>query len=152
MNNTDHLSLLVENIEGLKESEKWFRRSYDICNDCSLPPKDEQEMDAFESFTSRYARVSDMLFNKVFRSIYYLENAETASLLDVTLFMEKIGVVDDAKNARKIKELRNDIVHDYAFDNLNDIFGEVLKMAPELLTYIGNAVKYTDILKEKFQR
>ena len=150
MRENTQIEILQENISGLKEARKWLQRSYDICRNYSLPPVKDEEMDAFESLTSRYARAGDMLFNKVFRSIYYIENAETASLLDVTLFMEKIGVVDDAVEVRKIKELRNDIVHDYAFDDLNGLFKEVLNLTPALINSIQRAINYSEKLKKKF--
>lgn len=150
MKGSNHIEILQENINGLKEAQKWLQRSYDICRNHPLPTRKDEEMDDFESLTSRYARAGDMLFNKVFRSIYYIENAETASLLDVTLFMEKVGVVDDAVEARKIKELRNDIVHEYAFDDLNVLFEEVLTLTPVLIDSIKKAIDYSEKLKKKF--
>ena len=150
MKGNNQIEILQENINGLKEAQKWLQRSYDICRNHPFPPRKDEEMDDFESLTSRYARAGDILFNKVFRSIYYIENAETASLLDVTLFMERVGVVDDALEARKIKELRNDIVHDYSFDDLNVLFGEVLTLTPVLIDSIKKAIDYSEKLKKKF--
>ena len=71
--------ILKENITNLNEALKWLDRSDAICADLDTFKLDAEGMDAFESFTSRFARVSDILFNKVFRSIYYLEQGENAS-------------------------------------------------------------------------
>ncbi len=87
MNTTKEI--LQENLTHLKDALKWLDRSFVICDKFDIQQLNAEGMDAFESFTSRFARVSDILFNKVFRSIYYLEQGENASWLDVTLFMEK---------------------------------------------------------------
>ncbi|MDZ7742729.1 MAG: hypothetical protein U5Q03_13515 [Bacteroidota bacterium] len=70
-------------------------------------------MDAYEGLTSRFARVCDILFSKLFRTIFFLEQGEAGTWLDVLLFMEE-NVIDNTKEARLLKELRNDIVHEYA--------------------------------------
>jgi hypothetical protein len=122
--------ILKENIDNLNEALKWLERSYTICAELDSQQLNAKGMDAFESFTSRFARVSDILFNKVFRSIFYLEQGENASWLDVIAFMKKKAVIDDGKNARIIKETRNDIVHGYTIPELNELFDSVKKQTP----------------------
>jgi len=39
------------------------------------------------------------------------------SLLDTVLFMQKQGVVDSLEQAKYLKDLRNDLVHEYIFDD-----------------------------------
>ena len=143
--------ILKESIDNLKDALKWLDRSYAICDDLDTQQLDAEGMDAFESFTSRFARVSDILFNKVFRSIYYLEQGENAAWLDVTLFMEKKAIIDNLNQARIIKETRNDIVHEYTVSNLNELFDSVNEQTPQLIEYAQNAIHYYDKLLEKLQ-
>ncbi len=141
--------ILKENIVNLKEALEWLERSYAICNELDTQQLDAEGMDAFESFTSRFARVSDILFNKVFRSIFYLEQGENASWLDVTLFMEKKAIIDDLNQARIIKETRNDIVHEYTASDLNELFDSVKEQATQLMEYAQNAIQYSKRLLER---
>jgi len=146
----DQLSLLKENINALKESLKWLNRSHEICKDYKkLYDLPEEGMDAFESFTSRFARTTDLLFNKVFRGIAYLEEGEQMTWLDTILFMEKTGIIDSSEEARLIKELRNDIVHEYVLKDIIPLFDEVTKKTPVLLQYSGNAIEYEKELERK---
>jgi len=153
MTQTDHLSILIDNVKALEESLKWLSRSFTICNDQhNLQDISEEGMDAFESFTSRFSRTSDLLFNKVFRSIAYLEEGEQMSWLDVIFLMEKINVIDSAEDARLIKELRNDIVHEYVLKDLIPLFDEVLKKCPLLLQYSENAIKKAEEVITKIKK
>jgi hypothetical protein len=64
------LDTLKTNLESLKQSIKWLRRSYDIC--VSIGIKDEyaeEEFDNFENLTSRYARTVDLLIGKILREV-----------------------------------------------------------------------------------
>lgn len=143
--------ILKETLANLNDALKWLNRSYSICSDLDTLKLDAEGMDAFESFTSRIARVSDILFNKVFRSIYYIEQGENATWLDVTVFMEKKAIIDDLSHARIIKETRNDIVHEYAVSDLNDLFDLVKEQTPQLLRYAENAIQYSKKLIERIQ-
>ena len=141
--------ILKENITNLNEALKWLDRSYAICSELDTFKLGAEGMDAFESFTSRFARVSDILFNKVFRSIYYLENGENATWLDVIAFMEKKNIIEDFNNARIIKETRNDIVHEYTVEDLMELFNAVREQTPFLKDYSQKAMQYSRDLLER---
>lgn len=141
--------ILKENITNLNEALKWLDRSFSICSDIDTFKLNAAGMDAFESFTSRFARVADILFNKVFRSIYYIEQGENATWLDVTAFMEKKDIIDDLDHARIIKETRNDIVHEYTVADLINLFNTVREQTPFLTEYAQRAKQYSERLLEK---
>jgi len=109
-------------------------------------------MDAFEGLTSRFARANDILFNKVYRSIVYIENGENLPWIDVIFYFEKKQVIDKAEDARLLKELRNDIVHEYAITDLTELFEEVLRYTPVLLQYAEKARKEAEKVNEKLER
>ncbi len=152
MKNPEPLQLLNENIKDLEEAMAWLRRSFNICSEkFDLGDLSPEGMDAFEGLTSRFARVSDILFSKVFRSLVYIEEGEPRSWLDVLLYMEKTGVIEDAGAARVIKELRNEIVHEYSVSEITKLFSEVLKQCPTLFTYAENAIKEAEKLEKKLK-
>lgn len=143
MTQDKHLTLLVETLSRLAEAERWLRRSYDQCNQVDLgAPLGDLEYDAFENLTSRFARVSDMVLQKVFRSIDHLELEEGGTLLDVLNRAEKRGLVTSADQFRELRELRNEIAHEYALDDLRTLFASVLEHTPALLDILGRIREY----------
>lgn len=92
MTNTDQIKILQENKLALKESVRWLQRSYAICYEkFDIKELSDEGYDAFESLTSRFARTADILTNKVFRSIIYLEEGVSYSWLDTLLYLKKNG-------------------------------------------------------------
>ena len=149
MSRKDQILILDENATSLEDAVKWLRRSLTICKDFDTRDLSPEGMDAFEGLTSRFARVCDILFNKLFRSIFYLEEGEAGSWLDVILYMEKENIIGRIEDVRLIKELRNDIVHEYANTDLKLIFEEVLKQSPLLINYVNDTLGKVSDLKEK---
>lgn len=66
----DYQQLLWESLETLSESLRWLKRSSSICVKIGIKEEYlEEEFDAFETFTSRFARTVDILLQKVMRSM-----------------------------------------------------------------------------------
>jgi hypothetical protein len=146
----DQIAILEEHMEALRESVKWLKRSYEICHKLNAPSEDEPEaMDAFESLTARFGRTTDILFNKVFKSIVFLKEQEYKSWLDMMFFLQKQGILEDVSNARYLKELRNDIVHEYQFSEISEMFEEVLRQTPHLLMLCDKGLEEGETLKKR---
>ena len=153
MTKLDHIKILKENSDALNDASLWLKRSYGICKDYDdLTNPNSEAMDAFEALTSRFARTSDLLFNKVFRSIAYISEGENRPWLDVLILMEKYGVIESAEDARIIKELRNDIVHEYILTDITILFKEVLNQCPFLLKFAENAIQESEKLQAKLKQ
>lgn len=146
----DQLAILDENVNALQDSVKWLKRSFQICDEnYKTEVLSDEAMDAFEGLTSRFSRVVDILFSKVFRSITYLEKGESLSWIDSLLLMEKIDIIKSTEEARFIKELRNDIVHEYLASDMTQLYQEVLVQCPVLFIYVENAIERAKQIKEK---
>jgi len=129
----DIRAVLQGNLEGMRKSVLWLKRSYAKCVRTGV--KDhytEDEFDDFENLVSRYARMLDVILNKVFRSIDAIELEDGGTLLDVVNRAEKRGIIDSAERVRDLKDLRNDIVHEYETDDLRSVFRQTLDATPEL--------------------
>jgi uncharacterized protein YutE (UPF0331/DUF86 family) len=129
----DIRAVLQENLEGMRKSVQWLKRSYAKC--ARIGVKDhytEDEFDDFENLVSRYARMIDVILNKVFRSIDAIELEDGGTLLDVVNRAEKRGIIDSVERVRDLKDLRNDIVHEYETDDLRSLFHQTLASTPEL--------------------
>lgn len=105
------------------------------CSKIGLKEKyDLEELESFESLTSRFSRVSDILIQKIFKNIDELELESDGSILDRINRAEKRGLINSSENLRQIREIRNEIAHEYRISNLVGIFSDVLKFSPDLLS------------------
>ncbi len=102
----------------------------------------DSESDLFEALSGRFARAADLLFRRVFRSIDMFEFEETGTLIDVLGRAEKRGLLSSIEEARKIRELRNDIVHEYMIEDIQDIYRSLLYCTPLLLMIIEKTRDY----------
>jgi len=100
------------------------------------------EFDAFENLASRYARMLDVILNKVFRSIDAIELEDGGTLLDVVNRAEKRGIISSAERVRDLKDLRNDSVHEYETDDLRSLFRNTLDATPELFSISEQIERY----------
>ena len=136
-------AVFLENLTGMRKSLLWLTRSHAKCTRIGVKEHyTEEEFDEFENLVSRYARMLDVILNKVFRSIDAIELEDGGTLLDVVNRAEKRGIVDSAERVRDLKDLRNDIVHEYETDDLRSLFRQTLDATPELFTISEKIERY----------
>ena len=85
---------------------------------------------------SRFARLSDLLTQRVMRLADDIELESAGSLLDRIHRAEKRGWVEADGQLVRIRELRNLIAHEYADEKLADIYRAVFQLAPALLAAV----------------
>ena len=142
MNNL-YIEVLWENINILNKSADWVRRSYEKAK--TIERKEfysDEEFDKLENLASRYARTTDMLVNKVLRSIDTVESEDIGTIIDIMNRAEKRGIVASAELLHTIKDLRNNIVHEYQITEITKFFADVVKYTPALLDIIENINNY----------
>lgn len=143
MKQVDHLLYLQETLAQLDDALHWLHRSYGQCGQIGLKAQySEPEFDKFEALTSRFARVSDILVQKVYRSIDVVEFESGGTMIDVVNRAEKRGLVDSVDDVRVIRDLRNSIAHEYLKESLVEIFQDTLKLTPKLITLVERARVY----------
>lgn len=139
----DYIANLKENLSMLNEALLWFNRSYEKCLKIGVKENySEDEFDVFETLTSRYARVADILIQKVFRSIDAVEFESGGTMIDVFNRTHKRGLFESVDEIRQIKDLRNDIAHEYVLYDIKSIFSETFYFTPKLLDIVENTKKY----------
>jgi len=135
--------ILIENIQALENQYYWLNRSYSICkkipNRAHFKP---EEMDALETLCSRFTRSIDYLIRKVFRSIDDVEFENQGTLIDVVHNAEKRGLIESTEKMRDIKEIRNDIVHEYIQEGIQALFADVLENTPVVLDMMKQTMDY----------
>ena len=84
------IEVLKANLENLKSSVRWLRRSQEFCLEIGIKGTySEEEFDDFENLTSRFARTTDLIISKVLRSIDSVEFLEAGSAIDAANRAEK---------------------------------------------------------------
>lgn len=92
------------------------------------------ELEPWEALTSRFSRVTDIFLSKYIRlKVLDLDPGFRGEMRDLLDKAEKIGLVSNADQWMKIRELRNKISHEYTPEDLNRTFEDVLKLTPFVL-------------------
>ena len=136
------VEILKENMDSLNLSLKRLMYSYGTCLKIGLKEEyTEDEFVAFEAMAARYARTTDMTVNKVFRSLDTVEYIDGGTVIDAANNAEKRGIAD-AKEIRKLKDLRNAIAHEYTAEKTSRFFAEVLGHTPALKAVVDSLNAY----------
>jgi hypothetical protein len=136
------VEILKENLFAVNSSLNRLMYSFEKCNAISIKDSySDEEFEAFEAMTSRYARTTDMLINKVLRSLDAVEYMDSGTVIDAANNAEKRGIAD-AHDLRTLKDLRNMITHEYVTEKIVRFFGDVLKLTPLLKTVIEKINEY----------
>jgi len=143
MTQDEYVQNLSNDLELLEGSLFWLQRSFDICSVFgSKEPFSPEEYDAVETLTSRYARTSDILIQKIFRSIDNVELEDRGTMIDVVNRADKRGLFESVDEIREIRDLRNNIAHEYSKEDLEMLFADVMRLAPRLFSIAGNIFAY----------
>ncbi len=134
----DKLNMLKEETDGLVLATTHLQYSIARCADLigqdHLPP---EQLERLESLTSRFARVADLLTQRVFRLFDEIELTGPSTVLDRIYRAEKRGWLD-ASQMINIRELRNMIAHEYAAEKMTEIYAAVYALAQALLIIVPN--------------
>lgn len=147
MNETGKRELRLEELKNiinrLALAESSFEYSKSRCRAIGL--KDDfsfEELDAFEALTARFARISDMLTQKLLTIIFMLLKENPLTTIDKINLAEKFGIIKSAEDLLAIRELRNEISHEYKSEDIITMFREILKMSDILSEESARAKKY----------
>lgn len=128
------LDLLSKELKLLDDSTGILKYSYGNCQKIGIREDYMiEDLDQFEAFTSRFARMSDMLIQKVFRLLDKIELDDEGTIRDRINRAEKKWLIESADMFIQIRIVRNDIAHEYHTEALKDIYKKVLELTPYLL-------------------
>lgn len=139
----DLLLLLQKELELLRNAARVLGYSYEKCSRIGIKEEyDDDELDKFESLTSRFARLDDILIQKIFRLIDELDLDAVGTVRDRINRAEKKGLIDSADVFIEIRMLRNDIAHEYVPEEIIELFKKILKTTPLLLASVAKVEHY----------
>jgi len=126
-------STLIKDLESGARAAGWVKHSFAKCSPIVAGrPLTDQQFDDFEALTSRFARLADIVIQKLFRGIDRALLEQPGSLVDAIHRAEKRELCD-ARKMREIRELRNVIAHEYSTDDLQDLFQQVYQLTDDLI-------------------
>lgn len=135
--------LLAQELKILQDACDVLTYSFNKCTAIGLKETYEpEELESFESFTGRFARLSDILIQKVFRLIDELDLDSHGTIRDRINRAEKKELIVSSEIFVEIRMVRNDIAHEYLPEAIHDIFGKVLLLTPHLLGGVEQTVSY----------
>jgi len=137
------LANLEQNLALLEKQLFWLDYSYQQTQAVDLARAlTIDEINHFENLCSRFARSIDFLVRRVFRSIDDAEFENQGTLVDVVNNAHKRKLFASVDVIRTLKELRNEIVHEYVDEGLSKLFAETVELTPELIKIINNTIAY----------
>ena len=146
----EKIELLQEELLGLQLAAGHLEYSMERCLNLigqeMLPP---DQLERLESLTSRFARLADLLIQRIFRLIDEIELTSGGTTLDRIYRAEKRGWANAAELI-SIRELRNLIAHEYATEKMLEIYTSVAAMSPALLTAVPKAIAYANTLIQRY--
>jgi len=137
------LEMLNEERKRLEAALKIFMYSYETCRVIGLKNQyTYEELDKFEALTGRFARLSDLLIQKIWRLIDQIDLEDRGTIRDRIHRAEKKGLIDNAEVFVQIRIVRNDITHEYLSEAFQEIFIKVLELSPPLIEAAQKAHQY----------
>ncbi len=120
-------------MDALKTLEFSWRK----LKDQKIPDLNQKYLDALESWealTSRFARTTDIFLTKYIRFlILELDPGFRGEIRDYLDKAEKANLISNADTWMKIRELRNQVAHEYTKADLEKTFKDVVSLTPFVL-------------------
>lgn len=146
--------LLTQNVLLIQKSLISFEKSLLKCRQIELDKElSFEEQEALDSLTSKFARISDIFTQKIIRAVSIIYREEPKTFIDLANFAEKIGLISNAEILLNIRDLRNEIAHEYVDDEILLLYQKSIELAEDLTKQINITTKYikgNNLLKMDF--
>lgn len=136
----DLLTLLAAELQRLRLASEHLAWSLERCRPLVGNAQwNSEQLERLESLASRFARLADLLTQRVARLADMLELESPGSLLDRIRRAEKRGWVATDGALVRARELRNLIAHEYEDADLAELYREVVALSPVLIDAAARA-------------
>ena len=142
MPSSNLIKLLEETLLQTDDATRHLSISFERCKPISaIPGYSENELIELEAFTGRFARLCDLITQKILKTIERLDSETPGTVRDRINNAEKKGIVPSAETLLEIRDVRNTIAHDYEGESFAAIISFAIANTPHLL-------KITELAKE----
>ncbi len=136
-NNQLLINVLHSEWDLLQAAVKTMKLSVDKCQ--IIVSKESytfEELESFDSLTSKFNRTSDLFTQKVLRTVWMLLHEPFAPFIDMMNNCEKMEILHSADQMIEIRDLRNQIAHEYLPDAIRELVPEVIDLSTNLIENI----------------
>lgn len=145
MTDAELLDLLNNDLELLQKAAQVLSKSYHICLKIGLKEHYTfEELTEFEALSSRFARLIDILIQKIFRLIDEMNLAPQGTIRDSINRAEKNRLIDSVDSIVEMRRLRNQVAHEYIIEKLSHLFERIVALSPVLLDCVERTLKYCE--------
>jgi len=131
----DEKLLILLNTEWqlLDASIQTLLQSVEKCNAIGIKPDYTfEELESFDSLSSKFNRSSDLFTQKLIRTVWMLLHESFVPFIDLMNSTEKSGIISNANQMIAIRDMRNQIAHEYIPETVIDLIPEVIDMIQQL--------------------
>jgi hypothetical protein len=89
-------------------------------------------METFDSLTSKFSRTSDLFLQKIMRTLWELLHEDKMPLIDVLNRAEKLEIIHSADDMLEIRDVRNQVAHEYIPEAIQELVPEVIDLSQTL--------------------
>ena len=136
-------ALLINELQLFDKSLELFIESYNICRTIPINSTNRLQLQQLDAFSSRFSRTSDILIQKLFRTIVEIEGENADTVRDKINLMNKIGVIqDNTELLADIRRVRNKIAHEYLEIDHNLFYQKLLEYSSSLILFSQQTIEY----------
>jgi hypothetical protein len=103
-----------------------------------------EELESFDSLTSKFNRTSDIFTQKVLRTVWLLVHEPYVPFIDMINKCEKMLILRSADQIIEIRDLRNQIAHEYIPEAIRDLIPEVIALTSQLFDNIEDCRRFLE--------
>ena len=115
-----HWDVLQRSLRGLQQSRD---KTHQLLQQSEFS---FEELESIDSLTSKFSRTSDIYLQKVLRSIWMLLCEDTVPLIDLLNRAEKLMIIVSAEKLLQMRDIRNQIAHEYLPEAVPELAKEVV--------------------------
>lgn len=135
--------LLHEELGMLESAIVTLKLSVDKCSKIGVKSiYTFEEEESFDSLTSKFGRTSDLYTQKVLRTIWMLLHEPFVPFIDLLNKAEKMELINSADQMIEIRDIRNEITHEYLPDALKELVPEVIQNCEILFENINKTLAF----------
>jgi len=140
------INLLKSEWEVLQAAVNTLQLSVSKCQDIGIKESYTfEELESFDSLTSKFNRTSDIFTQKVIRSVWMLLHEPFAPFIDRMNQCEKMDMLRSADQMIEIRDLRNQIAHEYLPDAIRDLVPQAIELSASLIENIRSCQLFLEI-------
>ena len=143
MKDENYLNQLKNDLAHLGIAVESLRLSFAKCKNIGIKNSyNFEEQESFDSFTSKFSRTSDIYTQKILKTIFFLLRENPKSFIDKANLAEKFEIIPSADDLISIRDLRNEIVHEYILEELPKIYEEIFAKYSKLISAIDKTKEF----------